>query len=232
MRFMPLRSYAVAIRGFLASIFAAAMFASYGVPVEWRVEDGGNGHFYELVGNFLDVNDRYLWADAKVVAEGRTHQDVHGHLATITSDAENRFLIETFHNANPWPTWIGLTDNEAYGGSESFGQANPTVDGWVWVTGEPITFHGWVTGRPDNTNDEDYALIGSSWGIDSLWNDGQDSWHAAFFVEYDVAPVPDRTPFALTIACLALLAARRFTGERAPCSHSCAASRLQPHSRL
>jgi len=42
------------------------------------------------------------------------------------------------------------------------GQPNPQVDGWVWVTGEPVSFTAWGPGSPDQTQvDEDAALYGS-----------------------------------------------------------------------
>lgn len=197
------------------SITLAPPLAKAGPLVQWSIEDGGNGHFYELVGNYLDANQRWSWQDSKTMAEGLFHLGAQGHLATIASAAENQFLISTFHNANPWPTWLGLTDNEAFGGFESFGQPNPQVDGWVWVTGEPVTFTGWWPGSPDQTGDEDFALMGSLYGDHHLWNDSHGSDHAPFFVEYESSPVPDRTPFAMTaVALLGTCAASGFFRER------------------
>ncbi len=159
-----------------------------GQPVQWRVEDGGNGHYYELVGNYLDVNSRWSWQDSKVMAENRVYLGTQGHLATITSPAENLFLVTTFHNAKPWPTWIGLTDSESFGGRESFGLPNPKTNGWVWITGEAVAYTDWTPGNPDNTGNEDFALMGNQLGNHHNWNDekGDAGAHAPFFVEYEV----------------------------------------------
>lgn len=196
---------------------AAAIFLSWassaygGLIVQWRTEDGGNGHYYELVGNYLDPDQRWSWQDSKVMAENLTHLGMQGHLATIASREEDDFLVNTFILANPLPTWIGLTDDELYGGQESFGQSNPQVDGWVWVTGEPITFTDWVTGAPDGSfnREEDYALIGSQHLDHHKWNDeqGNTGAHAQFFVEYEpaIAPIPEPATAAIWLGIVATL---------------------------
>lgn len=181
---------------------------AYGVPVQWRVEDGGNGHWYERVGDFFDVNSRLSWHDAKTAAESRAHLGAPGHLVTVNSAAEHEFLVDAFLEDHPWPLWIGFTDSEAYGGYESFGQSNPQVDGWVWVTGEPITFTKWGSGSPDQTQvDEDAALYGSiyeEYGRLYQWNDAQPGDHAAFLVEYEPQTVPDNEVFAFPLALVCL----------------------------
>src|SRR5437870_7980126 len=96
--------------------------------IQWQVADGGNGHYYELVGDYNDPAQRWNWQDAKVLAESREHLGMFGHLVTITSAAEDLFIV-SLHADSKWPTWIGLTDSEDYGGSESFGQTDPLVDG-------------------------------------------------------------------------------------------------------
>jgi len=155
-------------------------------PIQWRIEDGGNGHYYELVGNYLDDNARWNWRTSKRMAEGRSFFGLAGHLVTITSQAENDFIIENIHKSHHWPTWIGLTDDEEFGGFESFGQPNPQTDGWVWVTGESVTFTGWEPGAPDQTqSNEDAALMGSNSFVHHLWNDSQPGDHAPFIVEYE-----------------------------------------------
>ena len=192
-----------------AVVFTAV--STFAVPVQWRVEDGGNGHWYERVGDFFDLDSRKNWHDAKAISEGRTHEGASGHLLTVASEAEHQFILDTFLRDHPWPLWIGLTDLEQYGGHES---SFPDDSGWVWVTGEPVTFSRWGPGSPDQTQvDEDAALYGSSieeYGRLYQWNDAQPQDHAAFLVEYEPVAVPDSTPFAMTIACTALVGMRRF----------------------
>lgn len=179
----------------LAVVLSLVAAEASAAIITWEVSAGGNGHAYELVGDYRDPAQRWSWQDSKLMAEGMTYLGMQGHLVTITSAGEDQFLIDTFHNASPLPTWIGLTDNEAFGGHESFGQGNPLVDGWVWVTGEAVTYTDWFPGSPENTNDEDYALMGSQHGDHHHWNDAQSGsgGHAQFFVEYEraMAPVPE-----------------------------------------
>jgi hypothetical protein len=168
-----------------------------GAIVQWQIADGGNGHYYALVGDYADPMQRWSWETSKLMAESMTHLGMQGHLVTISSEAENQFLADTFYPGpdEPWPTWIGLTDNEAYGGFESSNQLNPEIDGWVWVTGEPLVYTNWTPGNPDNLNDEDFALMGSQHRDHHMWNDQQSGTggHAPFFVEFE--PVPEPSSF-------------------------------------
>ena len=129
--------------------------------IQWRLEDGGNGHYYELVDP--GVLSRFRWVDAKVLAEESTYLGMNGHLATITSQAEHTFLWENVYSESikveHSAVWLGLTDNEDYGGFESVHQRNPQVDGWVWVTGESVSYVSWGPGEPNNYGgkEEDFA---------------------------------------------------------------------------
>ncbi|MDI9404580.1 MAG: hypothetical protein QM516_11970, partial [Limnohabitans sp.] len=74
--------------------------------VQWRVEDGGNGHWYRL-----DPTIR-LQPAARVVAEASG-----GHMATVTSAAEQAFVRALCSNC----TWLG--------GEQSGGSCEPGC-GW------------------------------------------------------------------------------------------------------
>ncbi|HYW80446.1 MAG TPA: lectin-like protein [Thermoguttaceae bacterium] len=166
--------------------------------VQWAIEDGGNGHYYEL------VYDKVTWPVAKTLAEQMSYQGVSGHLVTITSSEEETFVIENVFSSLSqddqfWMgAWIGLTDNEQYGGSESSGRPDPQTDGWAWVTGEPVSYTDW---RPDAPNDfganEDYALM--AWHNSTGWNDQSDYHSPPFMVEYDTpaSPVPEPSTLVL-----------------------------------
>jgi hypothetical protein len=101
--------------------------------IEWRLEDGGNGHRYEFINNWVS------WADAKHEAELTSYLGLQGHLVTIGSQGENEFIGRNVLQGSY--TWIGLTDNEAFGGEESFsfGWPDRQTQGCVWVTDEPIS---------------------------------------------------------------------------------------------
>ena len=142
---------------------------------------GGTYNGYEYVPTALP------WADAKTAAEARSLAGVSGHLVTITSAAENEFVRIVRRN-NPW---IGLTDNEAYGGTE-FGNTSghpypPAGDrgnGWVWVTGEPTDYRNWRPGEPNDAGgNEDGAQIYGN----GLWNDNGTYKSYPYVVEYELA---------------------------------------------
>ena len=90
----------------------------WGAPVEWVVENGGNGHFYEIV----SPSGGITWTDARVEAESSSYLGTPGHLVTVTSQAEWDFVHGTFQEGY---TWIGLTDEEQEGV-------------FKWVTPEPF----------------------------------------------------------------------------------------------
>lgn len=162
-------------------LILAAITSAFGDPVEWKISDGGNGHSYELVGSFNVVTQRWTFEQSRRMAWLRG-----GHLVTITSPEENQFIISHVLGTNDLPTWIGLTDDKAYGGHESHGLANPQTNGWVWITGELVNFTFWNTGSPDQTRvNENFAGLGSFSVHTFRWNDWQGNDTEQFIVEYD-----------------------------------------------
>ena len=101
--------------------------------IVWPVDQGGNGHSYQLV-----VNNTITWSQAvsAAAADG-------GYLATITSAAENQF-IDNLLSGQSAPTgsyWIGLT---------RISPTNTPTGSFKWITGEPLVFTNWSPGVPDN----------------------------------------------------------------------------------
>ncbi|MES2389685.1 MAG: lectin-like protein, partial [Bacteroidota bacterium] len=82
-----------------------------------------NGHTYYM-SNLLKT-----WEDANSFANS-----LGGHLVTITSAAENRFIYDSITQSNTW-IWMGATD-KAQAGT------------WQWVTGEPFTYTDWLNQEP------------------------------------------------------------------------------------
>ena len=85
------------LRNSMRGIFALCLTcdAAFGVPIEWRTDMGGNGHFYELIATPA------TWPEAMSAASSMTFNGVPGHLVTINDLAESAFL-STASNA-----WIG-----------------------------------------------------------------------------------------------------------------------------
>jgi hypothetical protein len=128
-------------------------------PVQWRVEDGGNGHWYRLV-----FDGHPSWTEAKQLAE-----QLGGYLATLTSKSENDLGGVLSRGATAMLLG-GFQDRASQDYSEPAG-------GWRWITGEPWTFTNWGSGEPNDANNghgdpgEDYL---SSWtgGQGFRWGDG------------------------------------------------------------
>jgi hypothetical protein len=116
-------------------------------PVQWRVEDGGNGHWYR----FIPVNLIGSWSSANEAAG-----QVGGHLATITTPAELGFveLLSACVGCPGWgPSWaIGGIQNRT-----SPEYAEPT-GGWQWVTGENWSWSPWAPGEPNNSGGSENFL--------------------------------------------------------------------------
>ncbi len=107
------KSFAVAAAAALSIGAGAAAAPSTGDAVQWRVEDGGNGHWYRL--------DSVLrsWTVARSHAES-----VGGHLATITTPAENAFVKSFVYTLGTFSdTWLGAV------------KSTP-ASSWTWITGE------------------------------------------------------------------------------------------------
>jgi hypothetical protein len=150
-----------------AVVVAAAVTANgalAGDAVQWRVEDGGNGHWYRV-----SEQSFASWSLAVEAANA-----VGGYLATFTSSAEWARRPSTSMGC-----FIGgYQDPLAQGYSEPSG-------GWRWVTGEPWAFAPWVGSEPDDApcyidngpGQQDVIWIGSASG-----NEG--------FSDIESAPLP------------------------------------------
>jgi hypothetical protein len=115
---------------------SATVAGAQSAAVQWRVEDGGNGHWYAVI-----PATTFDTASARAAELG-------GYLATSTSAAENARLVERLVTTSASRAHLGLVqlDNQA-----------AVNDGWGWVTGEPITFSKWrcfgneIRCAPDDT---------------------------------------------------------------------------------
>lgn len=141
-------------------------------PRSGMLQNPDNGHHYEAVVS----NQALEWADARAEAEARSFRGAGGHLVTITSTAEDRFVQQAFAAILDRDPWLG--------GYQLAGNDEP-AEGWRWVTGEPFEYTNWGVGVPD---DEDGAdCLQYLPGPEPYWNDfgcgaGPGS---VYIVEYD-----------------------------------------------
>jgi hypothetical protein len=129
-------SFLMASVSTLALLLGGAAVAT-AEPVQWRAEDGGNGHWYELV-----VSPTVLtFYDAEAAAEARD-----GYLVTVTSQAETNFIVAALGGNNIKCAWLG-----AYQDRTDPAYSEP-AGGWKWITGELWSYTDWcpVSGEPNN----------------------------------------------------------------------------------
>ncbi len=176
--------------------------------VLWDINDGGNDHEYEAV----LVEEGIEFFDALAAAEA-----MGGHLATITTSAENSFV---FNNVASDPTlWGGDTGADNFyagpwlGGIRSLDASTPD-SGWSWITGESWGYTNWAAGEPSTLGEVQMALHyfnGPAFAPPSdAWNDLVVSNEAAgfpvisFIVEYDPIPAPSSLGVLCVMGALSL----------------------------
>ncbi len=146
-----------------AAVFAALLTATeLHAQSEWRVEDGGNGHWYGC--ERLASSER-TWESARAYA-----QSLGGDLVSIASAGENDFVkwvarAPIFWNQGHGP-WLG--------GIQAPGAPEP-AGGWTWCDGTPLGFTDWGTGEPSNNScgsqQEDVMILRGTPDGAKWWND-------------------------------------------------------------
>lgn len=110
---------------------------------QWPSAEGGNDHWYAILAPDSD------WEGALKATEMLSHQGMPGHLASISSEAENSFIIEKVIR-----DYNAFTTNDQYwiGGS----RINKS---WQWLTGEPMDYTNWAPGEPNKHGLENALAI-------------------------------------------------------------------------
>ena len=127
-------------------------------PVQWRVEDGGNGHWYRRV----NPNSNLTWTQAETVCEL-----IGAHLATVPAASESAFVH------------LIVGQSEVYlGGLQPANSCEPSCE-WQWLTGEPWSYTNWNPGEPNNSYAEQNFLRTYPNGS---WDDVQDGYAFPFAI--------------------------------------------------
>ena len=108
-----------------------------------KLVNPANGHSYQRFDTTLD------WNSAKTACAA-----LGGHLATITSQAENDWIQGNLMNGI-YQIWLGGTDSAQEGV-------------WKWITGEAWNYTNWSYGEPNGGTGENHLTIWNSAGV---WND-------------------------------------------------------------
>ena len=137
-----------------ATSTSLASTASSQQAVQWRAEDGGNGHWYGLY-----IQPAVSWDQADQIARTRN-----GHLCTITSLAESTWVWQNLaSNPGAWRTDINFAGPHIGGTCDAGGQ-------WSWVTGEPWVFVNAGSCFNAGLTGEGRLHFGCS-ALENRWND-------------------------------------------------------------
>ena len=196
-------------RGLVAAIIALGMLAlappALATPVQWTIESGGTGHWYDFVDEALSPGHQgWSWSDARTDAIA-----LGGDLATPSTLPEWTFLtdnVTSFGVSGPGDSilgWMGAFQTVA---------AGPDPDNWSWVDGTPFGFTAWASGEPNGGAIENHAvaLLAFDAGL-SFWNDISEAQRFGYYIEYEnnPAPVPEPSTALLVGIGLALAARKR-----------------------
>lgn len=143
-------------------------------PVQWPLDQGGNGNFYEVV-PVAGIS----WSDARDAALDRRWDGRNGHLVSVTSQAEADFLRAALGSSLAG-CWVGAEQADATVG---------VLRGWSWTTGESWGFEDWDVGEPNDVRgNEDAVAFSASTDASKLgrWHDQLKSFGhlRGFVVEY------------------------------------------------
>ncbi len=112
------------------------------------------------------------WIEAKAFCRA-----LGGHLATLTSEQENRFVHQFMMDNGFKTAFFGLEDEER-------------DHTWEWVTGEPVEYTNWNRGEPSYSPRERYGMYFYK-HLSGTWNDSHFYEHAetdpgcSFICEWD-----------------------------------------------
>lgn len=169
------------VLGFLACCWGACSTLAYAEPIEWPADSGGNGHYYEIV--LTNIGD---FGAAQTAANAMTYSGMGGHLATLTSYAEDQWVRENLifpHTTAPGTLYLGGWNDSFWSGYS-----------WRWVTDESWEYTGWAPGEPGGSEEVLSFNTGNGPSGDG-WNDLGYTYPNAlgYVVEYDGLPVTFRS---------------------------------------
>ena len=153
------KSIARAVGLFAVVAVAGVAPAQTTQPVEWKVSEGGNGHWYQLV----DFGMLPTWDLAAQFATSRG-----GYLGTVTSPTEQTAMVQVVQSQT------ATVSCESFGviwlGGKQSAAGLPANQGWQWVTGEPWSYENWAPGEPNDYGNrpEDFLVF---FGANGLWID-------------------------------------------------------------
>lgn len=151
--------------------------------------------FFAGTGNYYDfITTSVTWVEAEELSTTTTLFGVQGHLATLTTQEENDFLLDTFGGASGW---IGLFQEPG----------SPEPDqGFGWVTNEELSFTSYNGIEPNNAGgNEQFVEF-----FNGNWNDLGPTATRRFYVEFETSAIPEPSVLPLlTIGMCLFIPTRR-----------------------
>ncbi|MDP2808514.1 MAG: C-type lectin domain-containing protein [Rhodocyclaceae bacterium] len=122
-----------------------------------KLTNPANGHSYQR----FDVAK--TWSQAKDACANQG-----GYLATITSQAENDWIVKNSLQGTSNSTRLGGSDEQIEGT-------------WIWITGESFVYTNWNSGEP-NSGYGGYEEDSLFFNADGTWNDGSSNVAASSYL--------------------------------------------------
>lgn len=141
------------------------------------IYNSDTGHHYQRVDETVGMS----WWTAHDDANRRTYRGCPGYLATVTSAAENSWIINNLGGAN-------LLANKWMGGIQS-SNASSKSSGWFWITGEFFSNPLWNGGEPNDRGGTNERHLEWDEGDSGKWNDEGHSIdeNTGYIVEFDTS---------------------------------------------
>jgi hypothetical protein len=165
-----------------------------GVDTSKAIPFWGNGHYY------LFTKEKATWGD------GADRSDVYleklgsnGYLATVTSAAENDFIVNHSYNGGKIPNsgFIGGTDWEGYSDARTWEgrwiwRAGPEKNQVFRDSGTNLMYTNWASGEPNNKHNQDFLQIYTS----GYWDDTDPDSVGGYVTEWGRAGAEFNAGFA------------------------------------
>ncbi len=147
------------------------------------------GHYFEVY-----KADAISWDCANADANGRSYQGVPGHLATITSSGEDKFVDRLRQDSLSAAAPLG--QGQVWVGGFQEPMSSEPGGGWIWVKSEgPFpgantgpAYTNWAQGEPNNSGGSESNLTLGRYGLGGGWNDEGAAVGSigGYVVEYDL----------------------------------------------
>jgi hypothetical protein len=173
---------------------SSAVFAEV---TQWRVADGGNDHYYNIV-----VTPVQTWVASKAQAES-----LGGYLASIRSPEENSWIWNAFNVGATAEYWTSTGPWPGYDGPVFGAYRAPNSTQWTWVSGETWDWSNWGWGAGPGEAGAQFIAHSSAWDDIGVYGGTSAGGNVSFIVEWNTNPIP--APAASALLALAGFVSRR-----------------------